>query len=242
MQEKSIQKPLLSLRNICFAYDGIIALRHIDLDVYAGETLIVQGDNGCGKTTLLKLLNGLLEAEEGSFTYAGKAVDGKALADDSFNKWFHQQVGFIWQDADVQLFCATVEEEIAFGPSQMGLSQQECQKRVEEMLELFDIAKLRDRAPYHLSGGEKRKVAVACILALNPELLVLDEPLSGLDKKSQLWLEELLQLLHEAGKTMIISTHNEKLAQSLGTRFVYINDRHELEPGAQPYPTPGKEV
>lgn len=225
MNEK---EPLVKLENICFAYDELVALRHINLEVQAGETVILQGDNGCGKSTLLKLLNGLLFPNEGSYTYMGKAITESSLKDEAFAKWLHQQIGFIWQNADVQLFCGCVEEEIAFGPQQMGLSPNEVKQRVQSMLELLDIVKLRYRAPYQLSGGEKRKVSLACILVLNPQVLVLDEPLAGLDKKSQLWLVELLQSLHQAGKTLILSTHNENLAQLLGTKLVTMNDEHEI--------------
>lgn len=221
--------PLFSLDNVCFAYEGHIALRYITLDVARGETVVLQGSNGCGKSTLLKLLNGLVYAEEGTYRFDGDVIDEKSLKDNTFSKKFHQRVGFIFQNSDVQLFCSNVEEEIRFGPLQMGLSDEEVQRRTDDVISLLGIEHLRERAPYHLSGGEKRKVAIACILSMNPEALVLDEPLAGLDRKTQEWLVGFLLDLKKAGKTLIISTHNDALAHTLADRLVVIGDDHTIE-------------
>ena len=221
--------PLFSLDNVCFAYEGHIALRYITLDVARGETVVLQGSNGCGKSTLLKLLNGLVYAEEGTYKFDGDVIDEKSLKDNVFSKQFHQRVGFIFQNSDVQLFCGNVEEEISFGPRQMGLSEEEVKRRTDDVIALLGIEDLRERAPYHLSGGEKRKVAIACILSMNPEALVLDEPLAGLDRKTQEWLVEFLLDLKKAGKTLIVSTHNDELAHTLADRLVVIGDDHSIE-------------
>ena len=223
------KKKLIELNKVCFAYNGMVALRYIDLDIYEGETIILQGPNGCGKSTLLKLLNGLIYPEEGTYLFDGQAITEKTMKNSRFSKWFHQRMGFVFQNADIQLFCSNVEEEIAFGPMQMGLPQEEVNRRVEDVIDLIGIDKLRERAPYHLSGGEKRKVALACILSMNPQILVLDEPLTGLDQKTQTWLIDFLLTLQKAGKTMIISTHNQALGQTLGQRFVTMNEDHEIE-------------
>lgn len=220
--------PLFSLENVCFAYEGHIALRYITLDVARGETIVLQGSNGCGKSTLLKLLNGLVYAEEGTYRFDGDVINEKSLKDNIFSKKFHQRVGFIFQNSDVQLFCSNVEEEISFGPRQMGLSEEEVKQRTDDVIELLGIGDLRERAPYHLSGGEKRKVAIACILSMNPEALVLDEPLAGLDRKTQEWLVGFLLQLKEAGKTLIVSTHNDELAHTLADRLVVIGDDHAI--------------
>ena len=127
------------------------------------------------------------------------------------------------------MFCGSVEEEIAFGPIQMGLSEAEIRQRTEDCLRLFGIEKLRERPPYHLSGGEKRKVSLACILSLNPEVLILDEPLAGLDEKTQDMLLGFLKSFHKAGKTLITITHNRQLAETLGTKFAVMNEEHELK-------------
>ncbi len=221
--------PLFSLENVCFAYEGHIALRYITLDVARGETVVLQGSNGCGKSTLMKLLNGLVYADEGVYRFDGDDITEKSMKDTTFSKRFHQRVGFIFQNSDVQLFCSNVEEEIGFGPRQMGLSEEEVRQRTEDVIRLLDIEHLRERAPYHLSGGEKRKVAIACILSMNPEALVLDEPLAGLDRKTQEWLVEFLLQLKQAGKTLILSTHNDALAHTLADRIVTIGDDHTVE-------------
>ena len=221
--------PLFSLDNVCFAYEGHIALRYITLDVARGETVVLQGSNGCGKSTLLKLLNGLVYAEEGTYRFDGDVIDEKSLKDNVFSKRFHQRVGFIFQNSDVQLFCGNVEEEISFGPRQMGLSEEEVKRRTDDVIGLLGIEDLRERAPYHLSGGEKRKVAIACILSMNPEALVLDEPLAGLVRKTQEWLVGFLLDLKKAGKTLIVSTHNDELAHTLADRLVVIGDDHNIE-------------
>ena len=200
---------MIRLENVCFAYEKEIALRCVDLHINRGDSIVIQGPNGCGKSTLIKLLNGIIFPSEG--------------------KWFHQQMGYVFQNADTQLFCGSVEEEIAFGPVQMGLSEEEIKKRTEDCLHLFGLEKLRERPPYHLSGGEKRKVSLACILSLNPEVLILDEPLAGLDEKTQDMLVDFLQSFHKAGKTLITITHNRQLAETIGTRFACMNEEHELK-------------
>lgn len=219
---------MIELKNVCYAYGKEIALRYINLNIQKGESVIIQGPNGCGKSTLIKLLNGIIFPMEGSYTYQGQEITEKTLKDTRFAKWFHQQMGYVFQNADTQLFCGSVEEEIAFGPTQMGLSENEIRQRTEDCLKLFGIEKLRERPPYHLSGGEKRKVSLACILSMNPEVLILDEPLAGLDENTQKMLIDFLKKFHVSGKTLIIITHNNQLAKELGTRFIRMNDKHEI--------------
>lgn len=220
---------IIKLDKVCFAYDGLIALRYIDLDIHRGETVVLQGANGCGKSTLLKLLNGLIFPEEGQYFFEGDEINEARLKDQIFSKSFHQKIGFIFQNPDVQLFCGSVREEVEFGPRQMGLSEEEITRRADDVIRLIGIEHLSDRASYHLSGGEKKKVAIACVLSMNPEVLVLDEPLAGLDKSTQDWLTDFLQELQDAGKTLVISTHDDELAHLLGDRIVYMNERHEIE-------------
>ena len=224
-----MSETIITLEKVCFAYDEQIALRYIDLDIRRGETVVLQGANGCGKSTLLKLLNGLIYPEQGHYFFMGDEINEHTLKDQLFSKGFHQKIGFIFQNPDVQLFCGDVREEIEFGPRQMGLSEEEIARRADDVIELIGIEHLANRAPYHLSGGEKKKVAFACVLSMNPEVLVLDEPLAGLDKSSQDWLTDFLQELQDAGKTLIISTHDDELAHLLGDRIVYMNDRHEID-------------
>lgn len=219
---------MISLEKVCYAYDHEVALRYVDLHIEKGDSLVVQGPNGCGKSTLIKVLNGIIFPSEGHYYYKKHEITEKSLKDKKFAKWFHQQMGYVFQNADTQLFCGSVEEEIAFGPIQMGLSDEEVKKRTQDCMKLFGIEKLRERPPYHLSGGEKRKVSLACILSLNPEVLILDEPLAGLDEKTQGMLTEFLQNFHRAGKTLITITHNHQLAEKLGTSFAVMSEDHEL--------------
>jgi cobalt/nickel transport system ATP-binding protein len=134
----------------------------------------------------------------------------------------------VFQNSDTQLFCADVASEVAFGPRQMGLSESEVSERVEDCLDLLHLQDFRRRPPYHLSGGEKRKVAIACVLALNPEVLVLDEPMNGLDPRTQRWLAEFLVDLNRAGKTLVTSTHNLELVQEISRRAVLFCEDHRI--------------
>lgn len=220
---------MIKLDNVCYAYDGLVALRHVSLEINKGDTIVLQGSNGCGKSTLLKLLNGLIFAEEGEYYFNDELITPAKMKDSRFSKNFHKHIGFVFQNPDVQLFCNNVHDEIAFGPVQMGLSEEEIEKRVSDLLTLLNIEHLKDRAPYHLSGGEKKRVALASVLSMNPEILVLDEPLAGLDKSTQDWLIDFLQELQSAGKTLIISTHDDNLAHLLGDRIVYMNEDHTVD-------------
>ena len=149
------------------------------------------------------------------------------MKDPTFAKRLHARVGFIFQDSDSQLFCSNVEEEIAFGPRQMGLPEAEVARRVDDVCALLDIEKLRARAPYRLSGGEKKRVAIACILSMNPDVYCFDEPLNGLDIKTRDWLYGFLQKLRASGKTLIIATHDQSLADALADYFVYMGEHHQ---------------
>lgn len=217
---------IIVLQNICFAYQGEVALRYVSFDVKRGETVILQGPNGCGKSTLIRLMNGIIFPEEGTYQFEGREISEKTLKDSAFSKKFHQKIGYVFQNPDVQLFCASVEEEIAFGPRQMGLDDEEVRRRTDDMIRLTGLEKLRERAPYHLSGGEKKKAALACVLSVNPEVLILDEPLAGLDRRTQEWLTGFLLKLKAAGKTMVIATHDEILADKLGDRYIIFDEDH----------------
>lgn len=221
------EKPLLSFDDFCFAYDEEATLRHIDLDIYAGDSVVLMGDNGSGKSTLLKAVNGLIFAQQGAYRFDGQLVNEVSMKDPAFAKRLHARVGFIFQDSDAQLFCSNVEDEIAFGPRQMGLSETEIAQRVDDVCRLLSIDTLRARAPYHLSGGEKKKVAIACVLSMNPDVYCFDEPLSGLDAKTREWLYGFLKTLATSGKTLIISTHDQSLADALADYFVYMGPQHE---------------
>jgi cobalt/nickel transport system ATP-binding protein len=219
---------MIKLIEINYSYANILALKGVNLEIDRGEAVALMGPNGCGKSTLLKLLNGIIQQDSGKYEFDGEEITRKMLGNNVFSKSFHRRIGFVFQNSDTQLFCSTVFDEIAFGPRQMGMAESDINKRVDECLELLGIENLRDRQPYHLSGGEKRKVAIACTLALNPDVLTLDEPLNGLDPRTQRSLVELLVKLNRAGKTLITSTHNLELIQEISSRAILFGEDHTV--------------
>lgn len=223
------EEALIALDDFCFAYGDVPTLRHIDLRISAGDSVVLMGDNGSGKSTLLKALCGLLFAQRGTFRFDGQEVSERTMRDPSFAKLLHQRIGFIFQDSDAQLFCASVEDEIAFGPRQMGLAEEDVVRRVNDTLALLGIAHLRERAPYALSGGEKKRVAIACVLSMNPDVYCFDEPLAGLDARTRTWLLDFLGQLKTVGKTLVIATHDQSLADEVADYFVYMGEFHGYE-------------
>lgn len=200
---------MIKLDDICFAYDSTPVLKHFSTEIADGEFVVIKGDNGCGKSTLLNIINALEFAEIGTYTFDGTVIDKKAMKNEQFAKAFHQKIGYVFQNTDAQLFCSSVYDEIDFAPRQMQLDEAEIAKRVDDMLKLTGTEHLKERAPFHLSMGEKKKVAVASVLAMNPQVLILDEPMNFLDKKSRQWLVEFLNQMHAVGKTIIIVSHTD---------------------------------
>lgn len=211
---------VISLQKINFAYPGRKVLQDFNLDIYAGDIVFLQGPNGCGKSTLFKIINGLQFPESGKYLYKNQEINAETLKDYKLAKRLHKDIGYVFQNPEVQLFNGNVFDEIAFGPRQMGFSEAEVTRRVETLLELLGIQHLAARAPYQLSGGEQKKTAVAAVLALNPEILVMDEPFNGLDRKSRVWLKAFLQEFSAAGKTLIIATHEDELLNMPGARII----------------------
>ena len=219
---------IIKLENITFKYEDSEALTNISLEINKGESVGLEGDNGCGKTTLIKLLNGLIFADSGSYFFEDKEISASSMKKEIFAKQFHQKVGYVFQNPENQLFCGSVYEEIAFAPRQMGLSEEEVEMRTNDVMKLMGIENLKNRAPYHLSGGEKKKTALACVLSMNPEVLILDEPMNGLDRKSREMLLQILLSLKEAGKTLIVATHDEILLKQISDRIITIDENHQL--------------
>lgn len=220
--------PIINLSHISYNYEEVSALNDISLEIYAGELIFFTGPNGCGKSTLFKLLNGLIFPTKGEYYFDNKKIDKNTLQDNIFAKNFHKRIGYIFQNPDVQLFNATVYDEIAFGPRQMNLNEDIIHQRVNELLIYLNIQHLQDRPPYHLSGGEQKKVALAAILALNPDILMIDEPLNGLDNKTRQWFKEFLIDFIKANKTILISTHEQELLSLPHSRIIKFNDEHTI--------------
>jgi cobalt/nickel transport system ATP-binding protein len=228
-------EPVFEIKQASFAYDGKqLALDNINLTVHAGECLVILGANGCGKSTLLKLLDGLYFPTSGTMCAFGKPLTEDALRDDEFNFAFRRRVGLVFQDTDVQLFSPSVLDEVAFAPLQLGLPREEVTRRVESAIETLRIEKLRDRAPHRLSGGEKRRVALASVLSLNPDVWLLDEPTTGLDPRSQSWLVEFILEQRQANKTVITATHDLSIAEQIATTIYVFDEDHHITASGKP--------
>jgi cobalt/nickel transport system ATP-binding protein len=221
--------PVFEVHNLCYAYnEQISALNSIDLIVHPGEKLAVLGSNGSGKSTLLKILDGLYFPTGGSISAFGKDLSEAALRDERYNYEFRSQVGFVFQDSDAQLFMPSVWDEVAFAPLQLGFTPEQVTARVESSLAALRIEKLRDRAPHQLSGGEKKRVALASILSLSPKVWLLDEPSAGLDPRSVAWLVEFLNNQAEDRKTVVLATHDLELVKSTADRVYVLDESHTI--------------
>ncbi|MCX7793963.1 MAG: ATP-binding cassette domain-containing protein [Thermodesulfovibrionales bacterium] len=205
------------------------ALIDISLAINKGDRYAILGANGSGKSTLLKIMAGLLHPSSGKVFFKGREVTESALRKPDFLREFRSSVGYVFQDPDVQLFSANVYEELMYGPLQLGLNEEEARDRAEEVMEMLKIKGLKDRPPYMLSGGEKKRVAIGSVLTMNPEILLLDEPTSGLDPRTQCFLVELLLLLNEAGKTIVIATHDLALVEELHCKVAVLSEEHRIE-------------
>ncbi|MFB3904569.1 MAG: energy-coupling factor ABC transporter ATP-binding protein [Acidobacteriota bacterium] len=220
---------IFKVEHVSFAYDGDhVALDQVDLTVQAGESLAILGANGSGKSTLLKLLDGLYFPSQGTITAFDQPLTEQALDDEATNFAFRPRVGLVFQDADVQLFSPSVLEEVAFAPLQLGLEREELAERVESSLRALGIGDLAGRAPHRLSGGEKRKVALASILSLQPEVWLLDEPTTGLDPRSQSWLIDFIREQNKAGKTLVTATHDLSVAEAIAARICVFGMDHQI--------------
>ena len=208
--------PVLHVRGLAFAYpDGHQALYGVDLHIHRGERVALLGPNGAGKTTLVLHLNGILEAGAGSVAVSGlPVVPGNHLE-------IRRRVGIVFQDPDDQLFMPTVRDDVAFGPANLGLRGDELAARVEAALTAVDMVEYADRPPHHLSYGQRRRVAIATVLAMEPEILVLDEPSSNLDPTSR---RELGELVSSLDVTVLMVTHDLPFALQLCERSVVLSE------------------
>ncbi|WP_440947038.1 energy-coupling factor ABC transporter ATP-binding protein [Methanosarcina sp. T3] len=224
---------IFDLRNVSYSYTGKInALKDINFKVNSGEQISIIGSNGSGKSTLLAILDGLIYPTAGEFYAFDNMIIEEVfdtIKDNEFRSYFRTRVGFVFQNSDVQLFSPTVFEEIAFGSLQLNMTPEDVKTRVMEVLEMMELTKLKDRSPHTLSGGEKKKVCIATVLATNPDILLLDEPTAGLDPRTQLWLTELLQELGRAGKTIITATHDLELVEQISKRAIVMGEDHGIK-------------
>lgn len=221
---------MFKINQVSYRYHGRIpALDKVSLSIGQGAMFAVIGSNGSGKSTLLQVISGLIHPEEGTVLFRDRQVSEKTLRDKAFLKFFRERVGFVFQDPDVQLFCPTVLDELLYGPLQLDLEEKEAMARADEVIEMLKIGDLRARPSYMLSGGEKKRVAIGAVLTMNPEVLLFDEPTNGLDPKTQVFLLELLLVLNEAGKTIVISTHDLSLVGELQAQVAVLSEEHRIE-------------
>ena len=212
---------MLEVKNLKYSYNkDYQALKGVSLKVEKGEMVSLLGKNGAGKSTLFLHLNGIYEPDEGKVFIDGEELkyDKKSLLK------FIQKLGIVFQNPDDQIFAPTVEEDVAFGPLNLGLSMEEVQNRVEEALARVGMSGFEKKAPHHLSGGQKKRVAIAGILAMKPEIMVLDEPTAGLDPQGVTDLSKLLNELNNEGITILISTHEVDLVPNYANRVFVLVD------------------
>ena len=216
--------PVLDVQGLAYAYpDGHQALFGVDLHVHAGERVALLGPNGAGKTTLVLHLNGILAGGAGSVSVSGMPVEKRNLQE------IRRRVGIVFQDPDDQLFLGSVRQDVAFGPANMGVKGAALERRVADALEQVGMGEYADRPPHHLSFGQRRRVAVATVLAMEPEILVLDEPSSNLDPASR---RELADILRGLDVTVLMVTHDLPYALELCPRSVVLSDGTVVADGA----------
>lgn len=220
---------IISTRDIKFTYEnGPEALRGVNLGVRSGEYVALVGGNGSGKTTLAKHLNGLLRPTSGSVEIMGKPADGQTVADLS------RIVGYAFQNPDHQLFCSTVADELAFGPRNLGCTQEDVARRVEFALDIMGLRDVRGEAPISLSLGERRRVSIGSVIAMDPKVLILDEPTMGMDMAQSRDLMVAVRRLNDDGHTIILITHEMKLVAEHAERVIVMaNGRIMLDSDAK---------
>jgi len=217
------------VQQVSYAYDGkLTALDRVSLTVNTGERVAILGSNGSGKSTLLKIMDGLYFPTDGTMCAFGTPLTEQAFQDEAFNFSFRRRVGLVFQDSDVQLFSPSVLDEVAFAPLQLGLGREEVIERVGGALSALRIEKLHDRAPHHLSGGEKKRVALASVLSLDPDVWLMDEPTAGLDPRSQSWLVDFIIQQAQAGKTIVTATHDLNIVESIADRVYVLDEEHHI--------------
>lgn len=218
----------LSTENLSFTYpDGTQALKNINIEIEKGEKVAIIGPNGAGKSTLFSHFNGLTEPTSGCVKIEGKPI---SFEKDELLK-VRQKVGIVFQDPNDQLFAPTVKEDIAFGPMNLGLSYDKVEKRVEDALKMVGMENYEDKTPHHLSGGQQKRIAIAGIIAMKPELMILDEPTAGLDPDGVEKVLNIMNQLNEEGMTLIISSHDIDMISKYADKIFVLYNGEIIESG-----------
>ena len=214
------------IQDVTYRYQSMPALSGLSMQIARGERVALLGANGSGKSTLLRLLAGLCFPEQGAISFFGESLTERRFQDEAFFYGFRRRVGLVFQNPDIQLFNPSVFEEVAFGPLQLHWPKAQIRGRVEAVLETMGISHLRDSAPHRLSGGEKKRVALASVLITDPEVILLDEPSAALDPLSQSQIVDLLTSWKNGPKTVITATHDLDTLEDIADRcYVFENGR-----------------
>ncbi|MEP6715776.1 MAG: energy-coupling factor ABC transporter ATP-binding protein [Terriglobia bacterium] len=216
---------------VSYRYDSVPAVDNLSLAIQAGRRVALLGANGSGKSTLLRLLDGLYFPTSGSICFHGQPLTEQRFEDDRFAFDFRRRVALLFQDPDVQLFNPTVFDEVAFAPLQLRWSREQIAERVHTAMESMEISHLRDRPPHRLSGGEKKRVALASVLVLDPEVLLLDEPAAALDPRSQSQIIDMLIGWGDGSKTVITATHDLGLVEDIADHCCILRNGRILAEG-----------
>jgi cobalt/nickel transport system ATP-binding protein len=218
--------PVFDVREVTFRYNQVTALDNLSLAFPPGKRVALLGANGSGKSTLLRILDGLAFPQKGEVQFCGEPLTEERLQNSEFAFPFRRRVGLVFQNPDVQLFSPTVFDEVAFGPLQLEWPKEKVRAAVEGMLDAMKIAHLRDRSPHHLSTGEKKRVTVASVLVLDPEVLLLDEPTAALDPRSASQMIDFLIGARGGAKTVVTTTHDLDIVEDIADEcFVFQTGR-----------------
>lgn len=230
MRRTSMGTDVFRAKNATYSYtaNSSPVLRDISMAISDGERVAILGANASGKSTLLHLLDGLYFVNSGRIEAFGVELTEDSVETPPFSREFRQKVAFLFQNSDAQLFCASVEEELAFGPLQLKLRKSEIARRIGETMELVGIGRLRGRSPQTLSGGEKKKVALAGLITCAPQVILMDEPTAGLDPRTQQWLVEFMDMLSRAGVTLITASHDLSFIAEAADRALILSEEHRL--------------
>ncbi len=214
-RKQKMDSPILEVKDLHFTYnDEKHALNGVDLKIYEGEKIAVLGSNGAGKSTFFLNINGVLKPHKGEIIYRGEKITKKRL------NHLRKNVGIVFQDADNQIIASTVMAEVSFGPMNLKLPREEVLRRVDKALDYMNISEFRERPPHYLSGGEKKRVSIADIIAMEPEIIIFDEPTAALDPLNAQMLEGVLQKMGQEGRTILLSTHDVDFAYRWAERVI----------------------